>query len=97
MGVISGHIGGSGANENMFLSNAAKSAKQTIAREARRENQKYAQKVIAETIRSRNNIFATTAWSASFRFAVGTGISNGVSGHYGSWGWFPNAPTLKLW
>ena len=40
MGVISGRIGDSGANEKMVLSNAAKSAKQTIACETRKENQK---------------------------------------------------------
>jgi RHS repeat-associated protein len=61
MGVVSGRIGGSGANEKMVLSNAAKSAKQTIARESRRANQQYAQKVIAATISSRNNTFASTA------------------------------------
>ena len=97
MGVISGRIGGPGANEKMVLSNAAKSAKQTIARETRRANQKYAQKVIAATISSRNNTFATTAWAASFRFAAGTGVSNGFNGSYSSWGWFPDAPTWKPW
>ena len=97
MGVISGRIGGSGANEKMALSNAAKSAKQTIVRETRRANQKYAQKVIAAAICSRNNAFATTAWVASFRFAAGTGVSNGVNGKYSSWGLFPDAPTWKPW
>ena len=97
MGVVSGRIGGSGANEKMVLSNAAKSAKQTIARESRRANQQYAQKVIAATISSRNNTFASTAWVASFRFAAGTGISNGATGKYSSLELFPNAPTWKPW
>lgn len=55
------------------------------------------QKVIAATISSRNNTFASTAWVASFRFAVGTGISNGVTGKYSSLELFPNAHTWKLW
>ena len=97
MGVVSGRIGGSGANEKMVLSNAAKSVKQTIARESRRANQQYAQKVIAATISSRNNTFASTAWVASFRFAAGTGISNGATGKYSSLELFPNAPTWKPW
>ena len=97
MGVVSGRIGGPGANEKMVLSNAAKSAKQTIARESCRANQQYAQKVIAATISSRNNTFASTAWVASFRFAAGTSISNGATGKYSSLELFPNAPTWKPW
>ena len=69
----------------------------SVARETRRANQKYAQKVIAATISSRNNTFAATAWAASFRFAAGTGVSNGINGSYSSWGWFPDAPTWKPW
>ena len=49
-GYLSGKIGGAGANENMVLTNAYNSAKQTISRETRRANQKYAGKVIAKTI-----------------------------------------------
>ena len=97
MGVISGRIGGAGANEKLALSDAARSAKQAIAREARRANQKYAQKAIARTISSRNNVFANTAWVASFRFAAGSGVSNGVTGKYSSLGLFPDAPTWKPW
>ena len=69
----------------------------SVARETRRANQKYAQKVIAATISSRNNTFAATAWAASFRFAAGTGVSNSINGSYSSWGWFPDAPTWKPW
>lgn len=97
MGIVSGRIGKAGANGKMVLSNAAKSAKQTIARETRRANQQYAQKVIASTISTRNNIFSSTTWGASFRFAAGSGVSNGVTGIYSSWGLFPDAPTWKPW
>lgn len=97
MGVLSGKIGGAGANEDMVLSNAANSAKQAITRETRRANQKYAQKAIAAAISSRNNTFATTAWVSSARFAAGTGLSNGVNVFWGSRGWFPDAPTWKPW
>ena len=31
----------------------------------------------------------------SFRFAAGTGISNGSNGGYSSWGLFPDAPTMS--
>lgn len=97
MGALAGKIGGAGANDKMALSNAANSAKQTIAREARRANQKYAQKVISATIRSCNNTFATTAWIASFRFAAGTGVSNAANVIYSGFGWFPDAPAWKPW
>ena len=97
MGVVSGLIGGAGANKKMVLSNAAKSAKQTIAREGRRANQQYAQKVIASTISARNSMFSSTALNSSFKFAVGSGVSNGVTGIYSSLGWFPNLPAWKPW
>ena len=97
MGVVSGRIGGSGANEKMVLSNAAKSTRQTIVRESRRANQKYAQKIIAAAISSRNDLFANTAWIASMRFAAGTGISNGVTGKIGSLGLFTNSLEWKPW
>ena len=97
MGVISGRIGGSGANEKNVLTDAVKNTKKTITREMRRVNQKYAQKVITAAVRSRNNTFAATAWSASFRFAVGTGVANGFNGKYSSMGRFPDAPTWKPW
>lgn len=96
MGAISGRIGGSGANQKMALTSVAKNAKQTIARETRRANQKYARKVIAATVKSRKNTFAKTAWSSSFRFALGTGVSNGISGKYSSLGRYPNAPRWKF-
>ena len=97
MGAASGRIGGSGANEKMVLSNAIKSTKQTIVRENRRANQKYAQKVIETTIRSRNNTLASTAVVSSFRFAAGSVVSNGFSGFYSKVGLFSNVPTLKPW
>ena len=95
MGVVSGRIGGAGTNEKMVLTNAAKSAKQTIARETRRANQKYAQKVIAETIGARNNLFAYTAWSAGFKFTVGSVVSNVSTVGYNSLGLFPDMPALN--
>lgn len=62
-----------------------------------RANQQYAQKAIASTISNRNNIFASTMWGASFRFAAGSGVSNGLIGKYSSLGWFPDAPAWKPW
>ena len=97
MGIVSGQIGGPGANENMLLSNAVHSARQTIARETRRANQQYAQKVISATIASLDDIFSISTWSASFRFAVGSGVSNGVTGKYSSQDLFPNVPSWKPW
>lgn len=32
---------------------------------------------------------------AGFRFAAGTGISNGLNGGHSSLGWFPDAPTMS--
>ena len=97
MGVVSGRIGGSGANEKMVLTNTSKSAKQAIVRESRRANQQYAQKAISATISSRNNMFASTAWTSSLRFAAGSGIANGFTVGYSALGFFPDAPAWKPW
>ena len=97
MGVVSGRIGGPGANENMVLSNTYKNAKQTIAREMRRANEKYAEKVILKTIASRNNVFSSSSWGSSLRFAIGTGASSGVTIKYSTLGLLPNAPSWKPW
>ena len=96
MGVVSGRIGGAGANEKMLLSNAAQSANQTIAREIRRANQQYAQKAIASALSYRNNTVALSAWSASARFSAGIGVSNTGTWILGRMGLFPNAPVWKL-
>ena len=96
-GVLSGRIGGSGANERMVLTNAANSTKQTVKREMCRANQKYAQKAVASALRYRNNLYATTAWTASARFAAGCGVSNGITGWYSKLGWFSDMPSWKLW
>lgn len=96
-GVLAGRIGGAGANKKMVLSNAAKSTKQTIVREMRRANQKYAQKVIAAAISSRNDLFVNTALVASARFAAGTGVSNVGTGMWSRHSLFSNVPEWKPW
>ena len=97
LGVFSGWLGGSGANEKMVLNNVVKGANKTIVREMRRANRKYAQKAIAATIRARNNTFAITAWDAGVKFAAGTEISNAINGQYSNCDRFPHAPTWKAW
>lgn len=97
MGVVSGRIGGDGANKKMVLSNVAKSTKKTIVRESKRINQTYALKARAAAISYRNNIFVRAASMASCRFAVGTGVSNGFTVKYSDLGILPNAPSWKLW
>ena len=56
-GLVSGLIGGAGANSKVMLTNISKSTKQIIARESRRANSNYAQKVITAAIGFRNNTF----------------------------------------
>lgn len=97
MGVLSGKIGGPGANHKNVLTNAANSTKQTIAREMRRANQKYAQKAIASSLAYRNNIILSTLCDSSFKYAVGTVSSNFTTGIYSEWNLFPNAPSWKFW
>ena len=97
MGVASGIIGGPGANKDLVLSNAARSVKQTIGRETRRANQRYAQKVIAAAVSSRNNTFSSIGLASIFKFTIGTGLSNFVNGKASSCRSFRNAPILEPW
>ena len=97
MGVMSGQIGGPGANEHMALTNAIKSTKTVMAREARRANRQYAQKAIMSAIRHRNNTISASSWSSSFLFSTGTGISNAVTGAYSELDWLPNFLSYKPW
>ncbi len=97
MGIVSGRIGGSGANENMALTSVINSTKQTIVRESRRANQQYALKAVASTISYRNNIISVSTWSSSFRFSLGCGLSNGFTSSYSKLDLFPKAPTCKPW
>lgn len=81
-GAISGLIGGSGANENLVLTNAIKGTKQAVTRELRRANQKYAQKVIASAISRRNGLLTSAISSASTKFGVGAGVANATIEEY---------------
>ena len=92
-GVISGKIGGPGANYNMALTKTIDSAKTAMAREARRQNREYAQKVIASATRTRNNTLALSAWSGSAKFSLGLGVSNGLVRGWQKLNLFPDALT----
>ena len=81
-GVISAKIGGKGANCNGTLSNVVRNTKQTIIRESRRANQRYASKAVATTISYCSNTLAKSAWSSSFKFSAGCGVSNGLMAVY---------------
>lgn len=83
-GVVSGKIGGKGANHNGTLSNVVRSTKQTIVRESRRANQRYARKAVATTISYCRNTLAKSAWSSSFKYSAGCSVSNGLSA-FGNW------------
>lgn len=96
-GVLSGRLGGDGANKGKMLSDTIENVEQVISRELRRNNQKYAQKAIAKTVNSLNNTLELAAWSASSRFATGCGVSNGLNMKYGELGLFPEAPSCKPW
>ncbi len=89
MGVISGRIGGSGANERMVLTNTISYTKNTIARELRRSNLKYSQKVISSALGYQSKILTNATWNSSVRFAAGVGVANGFTGAYAELDLFP--------
>jgi hypothetical protein len=97
MGALSGLIGGPGANENYVLTNAFTGFKKTIAREGRRANQAYAQKVIASKTSYISDVFSITLWDSSARFAAGCGVSSGVTTGYGKHRFFDGLPLLEPW
>lgn len=82
LGVLSGLIGGSGANKDYALNNSIDYAKQVKTHLIHRANQEYAQKAIAKAILYRNDFISYTAWTASIRFAAGNGIANGILEKY---------------
>ena len=96
MGVLSGWIGGSGANEKNVLTNSILQLKKTAAREARRVNQVYAQKAIASMTSYVYNILATTAWGSSIRFAAGCGVANAITTGYSNNRLFPGWPSWSF-
>ena len=96
MGVFSAKIGGAGANQKMVLTNVYESTRNTIAREAYRANQKYAQKAVAAALSYRNNTIASTAWASGFRFVAGSEVSNAFNIGYSRWAPF-NTPIWKPW
>ena len=97
MGVLSGRIGGPGANEKNVLTNSILQLKKTIARETRRANQKYAQKAIAAMTSYVYNILDVSAFSSSVKFAAGCGVSSAVTTGYANYRLFQNWPSWKFW
>lgn len=92
VGALSGYIGGSGANEYRSLTNSINAAKKTVAEMARRNCTEYASKVIASTTSWLSNKLSITAWSSSAKFALGCGISGGITA---LWSKFKNWLTRK--
>ena len=78
-GVISGKIGGKGANCDNVLTNSICSTRKVIARESNRANQKYAAKVVNAAISSRNNQLSLSFWDFTSRFSIGSVLSNKIS------------------
>ena len=97
MGVLSGRIGGPGANEKKVLTNSILQLKKTIARETRRANQKHAQKAIAAMTSYVYNILDASAFSSSVKFAAGCGVSSAVTTGYANYRLFQNWPSWKFW
>ncbi len=75
-GVISGRIGGNGANHKNAITTSARNLDALVAREANRANQAYAQKAIASATRYCYNKIGLAAWSSSIKFAAGQGVAN---------------------
>ena len=82
-GVVSGGIGGSGANQYKALSNTIKTASKTTARFTRLISTKgsasLAAKRIAEAKMWRDTVLKGTTWISSIKFAAGTGTSNVIA------------------
>ena len=97
MGVLSGKIGGAGANKGFTLTKLIDGSKRIADRELRRANQQYAQKAIASTMGYRNNILSYTTWGASARFAAGCGASNGAIGVLSRVNTYWDVPEWKPW
>ena len=95
MGMLSGLIGGKGANHNFALTDAIKSTKNTLAREARRANQQYAQKVITTSINNRNNTLKFAACVSSLRYAGGAFVSSNITSWYSNNRIFNKLPSYQ--
>ena len=91
MGILSGRVGGPGANQNYTLTNTILSLKRSVLREGRRANQKYAQKAIMSLATYVNNIFAEIVLDSSVLFAAGCGIANAINTMYS------NHKTFMVW
>lgn len=85
MGALSGGLGGNGSSYKNVLTDTINGTKKVVAREMRRENKKYANKVIKSAVASRNNTLALSFWSGSASFTLGCGISNRVSCLFSRW------------
>jgi RHS repeat-associated protein len=94
IGIGSGAFG-NGANYQMNLSYTRKLAKNNICREMRRQNQEYAQKVIAANKTTLRNLYGGFLGSRAVGYARGNMISNTVSKIYNSRDWFPNQRSLN--
>ena len=77
-GVVSGLVGGSGANKNTSLTDTLLSASKRIANENRKQRGKIGAKIISQTKSYVQETFAWAAWSSSARFASGIAVSNAV-------------------
>ena len=91
MGCLSGRIGEPGANEHNALTNSILHLGKVATREARRQNQTYAQKAIASATSYVINILEASSWEATFRFSAGCGVANGVTT------WISNHRILPDW
>lgn len=94
MGGVSGRIGGSGANENMELTNTIKTSMKISNKMLNRSCTSYAAKQIVATKSWRNNKLAVNTWGGSVRFAAGCGVSGTVVSAYGS---KKNSHQSKAW
>ena len=97
MGIASGAIGGPGANKNNTLTNSVLQFRRTLAREARRANQVYAQKAIASITSYIHNILAVTTWGSSIKFSAGCGVASAITTIYANNRIFSSLPSWNPW
>ena len=81
-GMLSGFIGGQGANKNNELSNTIKSGKKIINDLVRRSSNEVINKRIVQAQSYVYETIASAAWTSSIKFSFGVGLSNSLCGLY---------------
>ena len=77
-GLVSGYLGGAGANYGNQLANAERTCATTIARQSTRRNTNYAAKEISRALSTRNDKYCDVLLVTFFRMLLGSSFQNFV-------------------